>query len=90
MPVELYFAVYQCECGEIFKKERTYMQHRIRLNHREGNKYTIIVSLEESLLKAKIKAGVAHTGYKAKREEVSSPIGLLRWKNGEKEKEYDC
>ena len=66
MPVELRFPVYQCRCGEIFKKKDNFKNHLERWNHSPMRGMTIVVKVRrpENSVHVQIVEGVAEGGYK--------------------------
>ena len=66
MPVRLFFPVFQCECGEIFKREANFEKHAGKWGHFLKEKYTIVVSVDRSgndAIKIEVLKGIARTGY---------------------------
>jgi len=65
MPVRLYLPVYQCECGEIFKKKDTLEKHQKKWKHSSVKEYTVVVWVDRknNSLKTELISGVATAGY---------------------------
>ena len=66
MPVVLKFAVYQCECGEIFKKKEMLDRHCKKWRHNPLKEYTIIAKIARSngnTVEVGVFEGKAEDGY---------------------------
>jgi len=59
MPAVLYFGIYLCECGQIFKTENHSRNHALSHNH-SIKKYTLSV---DKKLEPSLRKGVAITAY---------------------------
>lgn len=46
MPVMLMFAIYQCSCGEIFKRKSMFERHVSWRRHTLKKEYTLIVNID--------------------------------------------
>ncbi|WP_202320411.1 hypothetical protein [Archaeoglobus neptunius] len=65
MPVTLKFAVYQCECGEIFKKREMLRKHCEKWRHSPDEEYTVTVSVsrDRRSVEYELTRGKAENGY---------------------------
>ena len=66
MPFMLKFAIYQCECGEIFKKKEMLEKHCKKWHHFPWREYTVIakISRPDNRVEIGLFQGKAENGYR--------------------------